>query len=68
MRSPLASPISFARPSCSSSYQAGTLKPFSSVPSANINACVFMIAEKAADIILGKPPLPPEHVEYHRAV
>ncbi len=27
------------------------------IPSANINACVFMIAEKAADIILGnKPP------------
>ncbi|MFY1709620.1 choline dehydrogenase [Tritonibacter scottomollicae] len=38
------------------------------VPSANINACVFMIAEKAADIILGKQPLPPEHVDYHRAV
>jgi choline dehydrogenase len=38
------------------------------VPSANINACVFMIAEKAADIILGHKPLPPEAVPYHRAV
>tara|TARA_B100000768_G_scaffold181473_2_gene204618 strand:- start:321 stop:455 length:135 start_codon:yes stop_codon:yes gene_type:complete len=32
------------------------------------NACVFMIAEKAADIILGYTPLPPETVPYHRAV
>ena len=24
-----------------------------------INACVLMIAEKAADLVLGKPPLPP---------
>jgi len=38
------------------------------VPSANINACVFMIAEKAADIILGKRPLAPTAVPYHRAV
>jgi choline dehydrogenase len=37
------------------------------IPSANINACVFMIAEKAADLILGNPPLAPEPVEYHRA-
>jgi 4-pyridoxate dehydrogenase len=28
--------------------------------SAHINACVLMIAEKASDMILGKPPLPPE--------
>ncbi len=34
------------------------------IPSANINACVFMIAEKAADIILGKEPLKPEKVPY----
>jgi choline dehydrogenase-like flavoprotein len=26
--------------------------------SAHINACVLMIAEKAADMIRGKPPLP----------
>jgi choline dehydrogenase len=26
--------------------------------SGNINACVVMIAEKAADAILGRPPLP----------
>ena len=38
------------------------------IPSANINACVFMIAEKAADLILGREPLPPETVTYHRAV
>lgn len=38
------------------------------VPSANINACVFMIAEKAADKILGCDPLPREVVPYYRAV
>lgn len=38
-----------------------------SVPSANINACVFMIAEKAADIILDRTPLPPEQAPYFRA-
>lgn len=38
------------------------------IPSANINACVFMIAEKAADIILGNSPLPPETVKYHKAI
>jgi choline dehydrogenase len=38
------------------------------VPSANINACVYMIAEKAADLILGKIPLAPEFVSYHRAI
>jgi 4-pyridoxate dehydrogenase len=27
--------------------------------SAHINACVLMMAEKAADMILGRPPLPP---------
>jgi len=28
-----------------------------SMPSANLNAAVMMIAEKGADMILGKPPL-----------
>lgn len=36
------------------------------VPSANINACVFMLAEKAADLILGKTLLLAETVDYHR--
>lgn len=37
------------------------------VPSANINAAVFMIAEKAADMILGRPALPPQTVPYYKA-
>ena len=28
--------------------------------SAHINACVLMMAEKAADMIFGKPPPPPD--------
>lgn len=38
------------------------------VPSANTNACVFMIAEKAADLILGRPALPASNVDYYRAI
>lgn len=37
------------------------------VPSANINACVFMMAEKAADLILGRPLLPHEPTPYFQA-
>ncbi|WP_016855274.1 choline dehydrogenase [Halomonas smyrnensis] len=36
------------------------------LPTANINACVFMIAEKASDLIRGQT-LPPEHLDYYRA-
>lgn len=32
------------------------------VPGANTNAAVIMIAEKASDLILGRPVLPPEYV------
>lgn len=38
------------------------------VPSANTNACVFMIAEKAADLILGRQPLPSSSIDYYRAI
>jgi choline dehydrogenase len=36
------------------------------VTNANIYAPVMMIAEKAADLILGNSPLAPEHVAYYR--
>ena len=36
------------------------------VTNGNIYAPVMMIAEKAADLILGNTPLPPEHVEFFR--
>jgi choline dehydrogenase len=36
------------------------------VTNANIYAPVMMLAEKAADLILGNSPLAPEHVPWHR--
>ena len=36
------------------------------VTNGNIYAPVMMIAEKAADLILGNTPLPPEHVPFYR--
>jgi choline dehydrogenase len=38
------------------------------VTNANIYAPVMMVAEKAADILLGATPLPPEDLEFYRAV
>lgn len=38
---------------------------FPSVPSANINAATIMLAEKASDLLLGKPPLKPEALPFH---
>jgi choline dehydrogenase len=37
-----------------------------SITNGNIYAPVMMIAEKAADLISGAAPLPPEHVPFHR--
>jgi choline dehydrogenase len=37
------------------------------VTNGNIYAPVMMLAEKAADLILGNPPLPPEDVKFHTA-
>ncbi len=37
------------------------------VTNGNIYAPVMMLAEKAADLILGNAPLPPEHVDYYAA-
>ena len=39
---------------------------FPTVPNGNIYAPVMMVAEKAADLIRGNTPLPPEEVEFHR--
>ncbi|MBX6381824.1 MAG: choline dehydrogenase [Microbispora sp.] len=36
------------------------------VTNGNIYAPVMMVAEKAADLILGNTPLPPEYVEFYR--
>jgi choline dehydrogenase len=36
------------------------------ITNGNIYAPVMMLAEKAADLVLGATPLPPEHVEFHR--
>jgi choline dehydrogenase len=36
------------------------------VTNGNIYAPVMMMAEKAADLILGNAPLPPEHTEFYR--
>ena len=36
------------------------------ITNGNIYAPVMMIAEKAADLILGNTPLPPEPVEFYR--
>ncbi len=41
-----------------------SVMPF--VPNGNIYAPVMMIAEKAADLILGRTPLPPERTEFYR--
>lgn len=39
---------------------------FPYVTNGNIYAPVMMVAEKAADLILGKIPLPPENIEFYR--
>ena len=36
------------------------------IPNANLYAPVMMIAEKAADLILGEKPLAPEYVDFYR--
>lgn len=36
------------------------------VTNGNIHAPVLMLAEKAADLIRGKKPLDPEHLEFYR--
>ena len=38
---------------------------FPTIPSANINAATIMLAEKAADIVMGRPALQPEALPYH---
>ena len=36
------------------------------VPNGNIYAPVMMVADKAADLILGNAPLPPLSADFHR--
>jgi choline dehydrogenase len=36
------------------------------VTNGNIYAPVMMLAERAADLILGNTPLPPEHTDWYR--
>ncbi len=40
---------------------------FPYIPNGNIYAPVMMVAEKAADIILGNTPLPPSEAQFYRA-
>jgi choline dehydrogenase len=39
---------------------------FPYVTNANLYAPTMMVAEKAADLILGNEPLAPEHVDWYR--
>ncbi len=39
---------------------------FPTIPNANLYAPVMMVAEKAADLIRGETPLPPEQVDFYR--
>jgi choline dehydrogenase len=39
---------------------------FPTIPNGNIYAPVMMVAEKAADLVLGNDPLPPATVAFHR--
>ena len=42
----------------------GSVMPY--ITNGNLYAPIMMIAEKAADIILGKEPLAPERVEFYK--
>ena len=59
-------PLTMRRPRASTGSRWSTRRSMPYVTNGNIYAPVMMLAEKAADLILGNTPLAPEHAEFYR--